>query len=383
VFAAVACRQPAPTRSDASAAPRAVSAADDLLVALREVYAGPPAQWPEPHVDPGVEWRELGTPDPAPRWTADERLAAEVQLGRLLFHDGRLSGTGQMSCASCHAPELGWSDGRTTSLGHGARTLRRNSPGLLDVATLDHLFWDGRASSLEEQISQVFSNPMEMGIEEDRMLAGLSSSAGYRERFEAAFGDPEPTPERVVGAIATFVRTLRTEGRADFDRFLAGETDALSDSALRGLHLFRTKARCINCHHGPHLTDGRFHDLGLSYYGRELEDLGRYEVTGDPDDVGAFRTPTLRNVARTAPYMHNGLFALTGVLNMYAAGMPTLKPRPEQVDDPLFPTKSALLQEIPLTERDKADLIAFLESLTERGRRDRIDLPAFDDAGSR
>ncbi|MGA0061064.1 MAG: cytochrome-c peroxidase, partial [Planctomycetota bacterium] len=171
-----------------------------------------------------------------------------------------------------------------------------------------------------------------------------------------------------------------SDGSAAFDRFLAGEAEARDDAAVRGLHLFRTKARCANCHHGPLLTDFGFHDLGLSYYGRKFEDLGRYRVTGDPADVGRFKTPSLRNVARTAPYMHNGLFALDGVLNMYSAGMATLRRKPEQADDPLFPTKSPLLKELDLDAGEKADVIAFLEALTERRRRVRPpEMPALGD----
>jgi len=134
---------------------------------------------------------------------------------------------------------------------------------------------------------------------------------------------------------------------------------------VRGLHLFRTTARCLNCHNGPMLTDGQFHNEGLTYYGRKLEDLGRYAVTKNPEDVGKFKTPSLRNIARTAPYMHNGLFDLEGVLNMYNAGMATVRRRADQKDDPLFPTKSKLLQPLGLNQTEKADLKAFLEALTE------------------
>jgi cytochrome c peroxidase len=212
------------------------------------------------------------------------------------------------------------------------------------------------------------------------LVTTLASSRGYRARFEAAFGDAEPTVARALTALADFERTVVSDGSSDFDAFLGGRHDALDDAAVRGLHLFRTKARCVNCHHGPLLTDGGFHDLGLSYYGRKLQDLGRYRVTEDPADVGRFKTPSLRNVLRTAPYMHNGLFDLDGVVNMYSAGMSTLKPRPEQEGDPLFPRKSPLLQPLGLDAGEKADLKAFLASLTERRRRVRPPpLPALGD----
>lgn len=371
---ALACRQPNET-GDAALA--------DAATELRAAYAAPPAAWPAADLDerlPGdPPSLELGPVPPVAHPERNPHTQEKEDLGRLLFFDGRLSGTGQMACASCHAPELGWADGRATAMGHGALPGGRNTPSILNSGHLDRLFWDGRAADLEDLVRQVFANPTEMRIDEGEMLRGLASSAGYAERFEAVFGDPEPTLDRVVDAIACFCRSVNSEGRSDFDRFLAGEGDALSDEALRGLHLFRTKARCMNCHDGP-LVGGRgFHDLGLSYYGRELEDLGRYGVTGAAADVGRFRTPSLRNVSRTAPYMHNGLFPLTGVLNMYSNGMPTLRRKPEQEGDPLFPTKSPHLAAVGLTAREKADLTAFLDSLTERRRRVRVDLPAFGD----
>ncbi|EIM73104.1 methylamine utilization protein [Nitritalea halalkaliphila LW7] len=146
---------------------------------------------------------------------------------------------------------------------------------------------------------------------------------------------------------------------------MAGKQERMSDEALWGLHLFRTKAHCINCHNGPFFTDQKFHNLGLHFYGRTHQDLGRYAVTGDPADVGAFKTPSLRDVAFTAPYMHNGLFPhLEGVLNMYDAGMARPKPRPEFADDPLFPETSELLVKLSLTGAEKRALEAFLRSIS-------------------
>lgn len=160
-------------------------------------------------------------------------------------------------------------------------------------------------------------------------LSGRWCRNSYRGRypklFKAAFGDEKIDIERIQLSIACFERQ-QGGGRSPFDRFLRGQSEALSDEAVRGLHLFRTKAGCMNCHSGPTLSDGQFHNLGLSYYGRKLQDLGRYEITKKAEDVGAFLTPTLRNVDRTAPYMHNGVFELNGVLNLYNAGMPTLRP---------------------------------------------------------
>jgi len=365
---------PSGDAAPASAGPAARWSTDETLAFL---YAGEPSTWPTPVLGAEAMWQEFGPVPPVAHPAANPHSQVKEELGRLLFHDGRLSGTGQMSCASCHAPELGWTDGRATSLGHGAEPVSRNAPTVLNSGHLAELFWDGRASSLEELVQRVLHNPTEMRIDAGQLVAGLATSAEYRARFQQAFGDPEPSLRRVVEAIACFVRTVVSDGSSPFDDFLRGERDALSPAALRGLHLFRTRARCANCHNGPLLSDGQFHDLGLSYYGRKLEDLGRYDTTGATADVGRFKTPSLRNVARTGPYMHNGLFDLPGVLNMYAAGMVTLRRNPEQADDPLFPTKSPLLAPVDLSEDDKQDLTQFLDSLTERRRRVRVALPKF------
>lgn len=383
-FLAFGCAAPLRAQDDpAPAAPssRAASRPRGDAAALRKVYAGSPAQWPKPAVDAGVAFVELGLP-PKPVFPADEPWTKEKEeLGRALFFDARLSGTGQMACASCHDAELGFADGRSTSFGHGFSPLPRNAPSILNAAHGTSFFWDGRAASLEDQALAVFENAREMHTSAAELETKLASSRGYREMFKKAFGDDAPTKKRVMGALATFERTIASEGSSPFDKFLKGDAGALDDAAVRGLDLFRGAARCANCHHGPLLTDGLFHDLGLSYYGRKLEDLGRYRVTGKPEDVGRFKTPSLRNVERTAPYMHVGLFDLDGVLNMYSAGMATLRRPESRKDDPLFPTKSPLLRRLDLSAEEKADLKAFLLSLTERRRRLRPpELPAFGDA---
>ena len=347
--------------------------------ALRARYEADPASWPPPALDPGVEHRELGlAPERAP--TADPVLRAREDLGRLLFFDARLSGSGQVACASCHDAELGFGDGRASSFGEGFLALDRNAPSLWNTSLRRAWFWDGRAATLEEQALMVFTNPREMHTTPEQVVATLASSRGYRQTFAEAFSGEGLTIDTTLRALTAFEATLVSDRSSDFDRFLLGHHDALTDAAVRGLHLFRTKARCIHCHNGPLLTDEGFHNLGLTYYGRELEDLGRYAVTQDPADVGRFRTPSLRNLGRTGPYMHNGLFELEGVLNMYDAGMPNVVRKPEQADDPLFPVKSPLLKPLDLTREERADLEAFLASLTERKRRIRApELPALGD----
>lgn len=332
---------------------------------LRAAYdSQPPEKWPAPVVDPGVAWKELGLPSTSMDPLANPSTPEKVELGKSLFFDPRLSGTGQMACASCHDPELGWTDGRSTSFGHSREVLKRNAPGIMGAAASPSLFWDGRSDSLEKQALAVLANPSEMRSSPETIVSRLKENGDYRNAFEVAFPGQPIDMERVAEAIAAFERSVKP-GRSRFDAYLKGNTKALSDEAVSGLDLFRREARCMNCHHGPDLTDFGFHNLGLSYYGRTLEDLGRYRITGKAEDVGRFRTPSLRNLGNTAPYMHNGLFELDGVLNMYNAGMATLKRKPEQENDPLFPTKSPHLKSLGLNRQDLADLKEFLLSLTE------------------
>jgi len=337
-----------------------------LAARLRAEYSQPSAQWPAPEIDDDAKphFVELGLLPPAPFPTNNPYSDAKAELGRKLFFEPRLSGSGQIACASCHDADLAFTDGRTVSFGHERKELKRNAPTVLNVAFNRTLFWDGRAASLEQQASDVVKNQDEMHASETHVHERLGQVSGYTNDLIAAFGSPEFTLERAAQAIATFERTI-TSRNNDFDSFLRGATNALSDAAVRGLHLFRTTARCINCHNGPNFTDGRFHNEGLTYYGRKFEDLGRYKVTQRAEDVGRFKTPSLRNIARTGPYMHNGLFDLDGVLNMYNGGMPNVRPTRAQKDDPLFPQKSPLLKPLGLNKQEVADLKAFLESLTE------------------
>lgn len=351
-----------PTRSDDEQAA--------LAEQLRDAYSKPIAEWPPPrllHDDPFVE---MGPVQPATYPDDNPHSEAKAELGQLLFFDGRLSGSGQMSCNSCHIAELGWSDGRARALGHGAHQLRRNTPTLLNAGKSEEQFWDGRADSIEQLIKAVLTNDTEMNTTARQVEENLSAVEGYAPYFTQAFGDPKVTVDRVAQAIATHVRGVVSEPSADFDRFLNGDHDRLDDSAVRGLHLFRTDANCISCHHGPLLRDERYHNLGLVYFGRKHEDRGRYLVTNNPEDVGKFKTPSLRNVSRTAPYTHTGFFDLPGLINLYNAGGARPKPREHVKDDPLWPETSDLLMPLHLNEQDKADLLAFLESLTERRRRD-------------
>ena len=352
-------------------APRPERTADERKARadeLRRVYAADPSTWPAPHVDPDVNWKEIGLL-PEVEHPADNPHTTEKEtLGKTLFFDPRLSGSGQIACASCHDPDLGWADGRTTSFGHSRKQLARNSPTIRNTAFQQRLFWDGRADSLEDQARQVLMNPDEMRSGPEHVVALLEKEPGYQELWQKAFGAEPVSIDLAAQALACFERTV-VGGSSRFDSFMRGGAAALTDEALLGMDLFRREARCINCHNGPAFSDGGFHDLGLSNYGRPFEDIGRGRITNDPADTGKFRTPSLRDATATLPLMHNGLFELQVALTLYNAGMPTPVRRENQADDPRFPVKSPLVKPLGLNKQDLADLTAFLTSLEETKRR--------------
>ena len=325
---------------------------------LSDQYRRPPAEWPAFIVDEQVEAIDIHEPAslPAVDWHTDET----ENLGKTLFFDPRLSKSMQFACASCHHPSLGWTDGRRFSAGHGRQEGNRNSMTLINVAFFDELFWDGRAAGLVDLMLKPIQSPVEMNADIDEVLDRLNRSPGYRALFEEAFDDPEATPQRLATALASFVRT-RISRLSDFDLFIRGNYSQLSDLQIEGLHLFRTKARCMNCHHGPVFSDGLFHHTGLSYFDRRFEDLGRFEHTEEYDDRGKFRTPTLRDLSFTGPWMHNGLFTnFTGILRAYNHGM-TINSRVQK--KPGAPPVSPLIQELHMTPDEIKALEAFLMSL--------------------
>lgn len=339
----------------------------ELVAWLRKVYAKPAAEWPAATLDAGRPFREIGpVVGPPPEAVSNPSTPDKKRLGLSLFFDPRLSKSQGVSCASCHEPQLGWSNGVTFSFGEHRTQISRHPPTLIGVGFHKSLFWDGRTDTLEGQAADVIVHPVEMNGDPAEVVARLEKETDYYPPlFEKAFGDRAVTFERITQALAVFQRGL-LPGRTKFDRFAKGKTDAFSDSELVGLHLFRTKARCINCHMGPMFTDDEFHNVGLTYYGRKLQDLGRYEVTKKTEDIGKFRTASLRNVGRTAPYMHNGIFPhLEGILRLYNAGMPRPKPKEHQVGDPLFPKTSEILRPLKLTPEELEDLKNFLLTLSE------------------
>ncbi len=342
----------------------------ELCPRLRDEYSRPPNEWPAPIVDNAVKWEELGIVPPVAHPPSNPFCEKKVELGQTLFFDRRLSRAGDIACATCHNPQRGWANAHASRSDNSLWPMRRDPPSLRNVGHRRTLHWDGAADSLEQQAVMALQAPDQMDSTPEHVLRRLRQTPDYVKRFAAAFGQDGVTLKNVSKALAAYQRTC-TGIASYFDDFLRGNQMALSDEALYGLHIFRTNGRCINCHHGPNLTDEKFHDVGLSYYRREYEDLGRYYVTRRPGDSGRFRTPSLRNVSRTGPYMHRGTFSLDGVLNMLNHGMPTLPRDKSQPPDPLFPQKSPLFHRLDLTQAELAYIKCFLESLAEKDTPDR------------
>ena len=336
---------------------------------LRTLYSsGDQSKWPTPTVDESVlkdGFEDIGTLGEVPFPKDNPYSKEKVELGKSLFFDPRLSNSNQISCANCHDPELNWGDGRRVPYGEDRQLGARNSPSLMNVAYSKVMFWDGRAKTLEEQAEFPIRDKKEMNHHIDFATKRIAEINGYKELFKAAFGDEKVTNDRITKAIATFERTILSP-KNRFDKFIAGKSDELTDQEIEGLHLFRTKARCINCHNTAYFSDNKFHNIGLTYYGREYEDLGLYNTTKLAKNVGEFKTPSLREVPQNAPYMHNGLFpTIRGVINMYNAGMFHFQPNEKQKNDSLFPKTTELVQKLNLTASEMDALEAFLMSLKQ------------------
>lgn len=274
----------------------------------------------------------------------------KIELGKHLFFDPRLSRTNKVSCSYCHIPDAGFSDPHPTSLGVDDLVGGRQAPSILNAAFSPVLFWDGRVSSLEEQAFGPIQNPIEMAETLEHLVAKLRKIKDYQRKFRASFGT-DVTAQGIAEAIAAFERTLISTN-STFDRYILGDTHAMPQAAVRGMGLFKGKARCILCHNGPNFTDNQFHNLGVPQVGPQKEDLGRYEVTRQLRDRGAFKTPTLRSIIETAPYMHDGAFlTLEDVITFLdKGGGPN-------------PNLSSLIKPLGMTEVEKQDLLAFLEAL--------------------
>lgn len=267
----------------------------------------------------------------------------KIALGKQLYFDKRLSVDDTISCASCHDPAKGFSNGEAVATGVGGLKGGRNSPTVLNTAYQTFQFWDGRAKTLEEQALGPIQNPIEMKMTLDDVVAKINKIDGYKTQFQKVFGT-EVTSDGMAKAIAAYERTVLS-GNAPYDQYKAGKQDALSESALRGMKLFFGKARCSACHSGPNFTDNAFHNIGMPD-----KDEGRLAISKLAGDKGAFKTPTLRDIARTAPYMHDGsLKTLEEVVEHYnKGGTPN-----DFLDEEIFALK--------LSDQDKADVVTFMK----------------------
>lgn len=272
---------------------------------------------------------------------------AKIELGRQLYFDPRLSIDDTVSCASCHDPKKGWSNGEQFATGVKGQKGGRNAPSIINSAYSPFQFWDGRAMHLEGQALGPIQNPIEMALKLDDLIVKLNKIPGYKKQFQAVF-KTDATPDAIAKSIAAFERTVLSGG-APYDKSVAGDTSALSPAAQRGMKVFFNKGHCSACHSGPSFTDQGFHNIGVGM-DAEKPDLGRFVVTKVEGDKGSFKTPTLREIARSGPYMHDGRFTtLAQVVDFYDRGG---TPNP-QLDEEIYPLK--------LTAEEKADLVKFLE----------------------
>ncbi len=275
--------------------------------------------------------------------------AATIALGKKLFFDPRLSRESRISCATCHQPDKGFSNGQRLAQGVDGKNGKRHVPAIVNVAWGKQFFWDGRAGSLEAQALGPIQDRLEMDMQLPKLVAKLRSTDDYPALFDKAFG-ARISPQYIAKALAAYERTIVSRD-TPFDRYLAGEKKALPPAALRGLKLFYGQAGCVKCHSGSNLTDNKYHNIGSN--ASADSDPGRFAVTKKKGDTGAFKTPTLREVAHTAPYMHNGRFkTLTDVVKHYNFG---------GVRNYNNPHRDEFLEVLYLSEKQVADLVAFLK----------------------
>ncbi len=284
-------------------------------------------------------------------------IGTKEQLGEKLFFDPILSKDRTISCASCHKPAFGFADTARFSRGIGGQLTTRNTPSATNLSGRPRFFWDGRASSLEEQAMGPITSAAEMGLSMEEAVQRLRQEPEYAEAFARLY-HASVDKESILKAIAAYERTLET-ANSPYDRFIGGDENALSEAAKRGRLLFIGKANCNNCHSGEDFTADRFKNIGL-YDNHQLKDSGRYNATKDTGLIGFFKIPSLRNVAITAPYMHNGMFA-------------TLKQVVEYYNNPDSVIRGgggghrdlSLNQPLHLSEAEVSDVVSFLEALTD------------------
>ena len=299
----------------------------------------------------------------------DPPTPEKVRLGRWLFFDKRLSADDTIACANCHQPDKAFSESTPVSTGIGGQKGTRKAPSFVNLAwtALPHFFWDGRASSLEEQAGGPMMNPIEMGNENhNAVVQKIRSIAGYAQYFEEAFGTPEITIDRMTKAIADYDRT-RMSGNSPWDKWrTGGDRDAVSAEVRKGHELFFGNAFCNNCHLGQNFTDNDFHNLGVGWNPetKTFADEGRYAVTKQDEHKGAFKTPSLRDVSKRAPYMHDGSIpTLREVVELYVKGG-----NPNPYLDRKIDRRFA--ERLDLSEEEITALVKFMEALDGEGYQD-------------
>jgi cytochrome c peroxidase len=295
------------------------------------------------------QWLLGPVPQPADNQSTPER----VELGRALFFDPRLSGNGTLSCATCHNPALGWSDGLKTGVGINGTVLGRATPTVVNTAYNTQFMWDGRKKSLEDQALGPMKTPEEMKTDFGNALTMLKSIPGYREQFARAYPGEPIAEETVAKAIAAFERTV-VSNDSRFDRWVAGDRRAITLPEWRGYQVFKdpAKGNCVVCHAPPNFTDNGYHNIGIAH-AQGAEDVGRFAIRKAAVLKGAFKTPTLRDIELTGPYFHNGTATtLMDVVEHYARGG----------DDRSNVSKD--VRTLDLSAQDKADLVAFMKALT-------------------
>ena len=290
--------------------------------------------------------------------TKQEKIfGTEAQLGEALFFDPMLSRDSTISCASCHKPEFAFADNTPVSVGVYHQKGGRNTPSSMNQSNRNAYFWDGRAETLEEQALGPIENPVEMDLPISMAVRRLAQSEKYRNAFYSIYGK-QPSPELLARAIAAYEKTLETNNSA-FDNYMNGtDTSLFSESAKRGLNLFNGKAKCFDCHFGVDFTgNDQYKNIGL-YNGNNLKDKGRIEISGKAKDLGSFKTPGLRNIAMTAPYMHNGMFkTLMEVIEHYD--------QPDKFVKGAINRDTIMNKPLGLTATEKKDLENFMLSLTD------------------
>jgi cytochrome c peroxidase len=288
-------------------------------------------------------------------WLADNAYSPQrVELGRILFFDGRLSANGVVSCAFCHEPSHAFSGGTALSRGVDGKPGARHAPTLINRAWGKSQFWDGRAPTLESQVLVPLTNPDEMGMTVDQVIEKLQRIKGYTPLFAAAFGDSTINFERVAKALASFERTI-VSGNSPYDRYILGDKSALTKQQKAGLNFFNGKGECAECHSGPNFTTEKFANLGIGM-DQVNPDPGRETVTKKRGDFGKFKVPTLRDLAQRGPYMHDGRFKTLGeVLEFYSRG---------GLANPHLDTR---LTPFYMDEQTKQDLLAFPAALNGEG----------------